>query len=68
MSNEYEPLELIGRGSFGQIRKVKRKSDGKVNDKIPELNLLLFFYYQKQKKEKKYKFNSKLLTSNDIDI
>jgi NIMA (never in mitosis gene a)-related kinase 2 len=26
----YEPLEQIGSGSFGIIRKVKRKSDGRV--------------------------------------
>ena len=26
----YEPLETIGSGSFGMIRKVQRKSDGKV--------------------------------------
>lgn len=26
----YEPLEVIGNGSFGIIRKVRRKSDGEV--------------------------------------
>lgn len=26
----YEPLDVIGNGSFGIIRKVKRKSDGLV--------------------------------------
>ncbi|KAJ3219841.1 G2-specific serine/threonine protein kinase [Dinochytrium kinnereticum] len=26
----YEPLEVIGSGSFGMIRKVRRKSDGKI--------------------------------------
>ncbi|KAI9016017.1 kinase-like domain-containing protein [Hyaloraphidium curvatum] len=26
----YEPLEVIGSGSFGMIRKIRRKSDGKV--------------------------------------
>jgi len=26
----YEPLDIIGNGSFGVIRKVKRKSDGVV--------------------------------------
>jgi hypothetical protein len=27
----YEPLDIIGNGSFGIIRKVKRKSDGLVS-------------------------------------
>ncbi|CAG8760463.1 16789_t:CDS:2, partial [Dentiscutata erythropus] len=27
---QYEPLEIIGTGSFGLIRKVRRKSDGKI--------------------------------------
>lgn len=27
---QFEPLEIIGRGSFGQIRKVRRLSDGKI--------------------------------------
>lgn len=26
----YEPLEVIGNGSFGIIRKVRRKADGEV--------------------------------------
>lgn len=30
LSDEFEALELIGRGSFGNIRKVRRISDGKV--------------------------------------
>ena len=29
----YEPLDVIGNGSFGIIRKVKRKSDGLVSRK-----------------------------------
>jgi NIMA (never in mitosis gene a)-related kinase 2 len=28
--DSYEPLDVIGNGSFGIIRKVKRKSDGMV--------------------------------------
>ena len=28
MIDDYEPLEIIGNGSFGVIRKVKRRSDG----------------------------------------
>jgi serine/threonine protein kinase len=28
--NAFEPLEIIGKGSFGIIRKVRRKSDGKI--------------------------------------
>ncbi|KAJ3286809.1 hypothetical protein HK104_008870 [Borealophlyctis nickersoniae] len=28
--NNYEPLEVIGSGSFGVIRKVRRKSDGRI--------------------------------------
>lgn len=28
ISDEYEPLEVIGKGSFGIVRKVKQKSDG----------------------------------------
>ncbi|TPX72301.1 hypothetical protein SpCBS45565_g00640 [Spizellomyces sp. 'palustris'] len=28
--NKYEPLNLIGSGSFGVIRKVRRRSDGKI--------------------------------------
>lgn len=27
---EYEPLEVIGHGSYGQIRRVRRKSDGQI--------------------------------------
>jgi len=30
----YEPLDVIGNGSFGIIRKVKRKSDGLVSKKL----------------------------------
>jgi serine/threonine protein kinase len=30
MSEDFESLELIGRGSFGQIRKVRRRADGQV--------------------------------------
>lgn len=29
--DEYELLEAIGSGSFGVIRKVRRKADGRVN-------------------------------------
>jgi serine/threonine protein kinase len=28
--NAFESLEVIGKGSFGLIRKVKRKSDGRI--------------------------------------
>lgn len=28
--DSYEPLDIIGNGSFGIIRKVRRKSDGMV--------------------------------------
>lgn len=28
--DDYEPLEVIGNGSFGVIRKVKRRSDGQL--------------------------------------
>lgn len=31
VSSEYELLELIGHGSFGQIRKIRRLSDNKVS-------------------------------------
>ncbi|KAF8250507.1 kinase-like protein [Wilcoxina mikolae CBS 423.85] len=30
LADQYEVLELIGRGSFGQIRKVRRKNDGHI--------------------------------------
>ncbi|KAK6200898.1 G2-specific serine/threonine protein kinase [Scheffersomyces amazonensis] len=30
ISNEYEPLEIIGKGSFGTVRKVRQKSDGQI--------------------------------------
>jgi hypothetical protein len=30
--SQYEPLDIIGNGSFGIIRKVRRKSDGLVSD------------------------------------
>ncbi|KAL1918629.1 uncharacterized protein VTP21DRAFT_2651 [Calcarisporiella thermophila] len=30
MNLQYEPLEVIGSGSFGLIRKIRRKSDGKI--------------------------------------
>ncbi|KAJ3324060.1 hypothetical protein HDV06_000601 [Boothiomyces sp. JEL0866] len=43
--NQYEPLEPIGSGSFGIIRKVKRISDGKMTEKekiqlVAEVNIL----------------------------
>lgn len=28
--NQYEPLDIVGNGSFGVIRKVRRKTDGAV--------------------------------------
>lgn len=28
--DDYEPLEIVGNGSFGVIRKVKRRSDGQL--------------------------------------
>lgn len=31
----YEPLDIIGTGSFGIIRKVRRKSDGIVSRVVP---------------------------------
>lgn len=31
----YEPLDIIGNGSFGIIRKVRRKSDGLVSTLLP---------------------------------
>jgi len=31
----YEPLDIIGNGSFGIIRKVRRKSDGQVSPQVP---------------------------------
>jgi NIMA (never in mitosis gene a)-related kinase len=30
MMENYEPLEVIGSGSFGIIRKIRRRSDGKI--------------------------------------
>lgn len=30
VEDEFEPLEVIGRGSFGQIRKVRRLADGQI--------------------------------------
>jgi hypothetical protein len=30
----YEPLDIIGNGSFGIIRKVRRKSDGQVSPQL----------------------------------
>ena len=30
MDQHYEPLQVIGTGSFGVIRKVRRRADGKV--------------------------------------
>ena len=32
--NQYEPLQQIGKGAFGIIRKVKRMSDGKVSSEV----------------------------------
>lgn len=32
--DEYEPLEQIGSGSFGIIRKVRRLSDNKVEGRV----------------------------------
>lgn len=37
---QYEPLDVIGNGSFGIIRKVRRKSDGLVR---VQLSLSLFY-------------------------
>lgn len=34
----YEPLDVIGNGSFGIIRKVRRKSDGLVRAFLSLLN------------------------------
>jgi hypothetical protein len=33
----YEPLDIIGNGSFGIIRKVRRKSDGLVSTRCGEI-------------------------------
>ncbi|CDK26208.1 unnamed protein product [Kuraishia capsulata CBS 1993] len=30
IADDFQPLEIIGRGSFGCVRKVRRKSDGKI--------------------------------------
>ncbi|KAF8983191.1 kinase-like domain-containing protein [Cyathus striatus] len=30
LDQQYEPLEIVGRGSFGIVRKVRRMSDGKI--------------------------------------
>ena len=30
MSDKYEPISLIGKGNFGSITKIRRKSDGKI--------------------------------------
>lgn len=35
MLDHYDPLDIIGNGSFGIIRKVKRKSDGMVSTLPP---------------------------------
>lgn len=35
----YEPLDVIGNGSFGIIRKVRRKSDGVVSPVFRSLSL-----------------------------
>jgi hypothetical protein len=35
--DNYEPLDVIGNGSFGIIRKVKRKQDGVVSSPLVEL-------------------------------
>ena len=34
--DQYEPLDIIGNGSFGIIRKVRRKTDGLVRLAKPE--------------------------------
>lgn len=35
--DQYEPLEIIGNGSFGIIRKVRRKNDSTVSCLLPPL-------------------------------
>ena len=30
MTDRYEPISLIGKGNFGSITKIRRKSDGKI--------------------------------------
>jgi len=35
--DNYEPLDVIGNGSFGIIRKVRRKSDGLVRQQLAVL-------------------------------
>lgn len=35
--DNYEPLDVIGNGSFGIIRKVKRKQDGVVSSPLVEI-------------------------------
>lgn len=36
----YEVLELIGKGTFGKVSKIKRKEDGKVRLKLCEASEL----------------------------
>jgi NIMA (never in mitosis gene a)-related kinase len=38
----YDPLDIIGNGSFGIIRKVRRKSDGLVGFYVPLRSLLIY--------------------------
>lgn len=35
--NDYESIEVIGQGSFGKIRKVRRKRDGMVSIQLATL-------------------------------
>ena len=30
MTEKYEPISLIGKGNFGSITKIRRKSDGRI--------------------------------------
>ena len=34
--DQYEPLDIIGNGSFGIIRKVRRKTDGVVRPSLSQ--------------------------------
>jgi hypothetical protein len=39
--DQYEPLDVIGNGSFGIIRKVRRKQDGAVSTPLDRISTSL---------------------------
>jgi len=66
-NDQYEPLDIIGNGSFGIIRKVRRKVDDVVRSlgQLSKLQILDLFRFSRERssisKECRREIGSKLL-------